>query len=267
LPESLLKTTLETIFPDLPGDIDIKAFDVNNIPKHLAVIMDGNGRWATRRGMSRAEGHAAGIKAVRELIRASNDLGISYLTIYSFSAENWSRPKAEVQALMSLFATTLSMEIDSLFAEDVSIKVIGDLSMLPQATRRIFQQSVQKTQDNEGMRLIIAVNYGGRQEIVQAAQDLARLAAKGEISIDEVDSLTAEQFANMLDSGVYPDPDLLIRTSGEYRLSNFLLYQIAYSELYFSPVLWPDFDRYELLRAILAYQNRKRRYGGVSNEP
>ena len=260
------KPSIAQIFPNAPDDIDLSSFDPESVPSHLAVIMDGNGRWATSRGLNRAQGHVAGIKAVRELIRAANDVGIRYLTIYSFSSENWSRPKAEVQGLMALFAQTMAAELAALIEEDVRIRVIGDMGLLPQVTRRIFSEAVQRTQENQGMTLIIAVNYGGRQEIVRAAQKMARLAAGGELSAAEIESLTVEQFAEWLDTADFPDPDLLIRASGEYRLSNFLLYQLAYSEMYFSPLYWPDFDRYELLRALLAFQNRNRRFGGVAVE-
>jgi undecaprenyl diphosphate synthase len=223
--------------------------------------MDGNGRWATARGMTRVQGHAAGIKAVRELIRTSNDVGIRYLTIFSFSSENWSRPRAEVTALMSLFAKTMAAELEPMSDEGVRILVIGDMSPLPESTRRVFQRAIQATSENQGMTLVVALNYGGRQDILRAAQELAHQAAAGTVSAAEIDQLTVEDFAAHLDTAAIPDPDLLIRTSGEYRLSNFMLYQSAYSEMYFCPGYWPDFDRYELLRALLAYQNRNRRFG------
>ena len=254
---------LSEVFPQPPGDIDLASFDRTAVPTHLAVIMDGNGRWAERQGISRAQGHAAGIKAVRELIRTANDVGIRYLTIYSFSTENWARPKSEVQALMRLFAQTMAAELDGLDAEGVRVRTIGDLSLLPPATRRVFIKAEQKTVANTGMTLIVAVNYGSRLEIVKAAQELARQASDGRIGTAEIEALTAEDFARLLETDGIPDPDLLIRTSGEFRLSNFLLFQLAYSELYVSPVLWPDFDRYELLRALLAYQGRSRRFGAV----
>jgi undecaprenyl diphosphate synthase len=252
---------LRQIFPELPEDIDIRAFDQEHIPVHLAVIMDGNGRWATARGMTRVQGHAAGIKAVRELIRTSNDVGIRYLTIFSFSSENWSRPRAEVTALMSLLAKTMAAELKPMSDEGVRIQVIGDMSPLPESTRRVFLQAIQTTRDNQGMTLVVALNYGGRQDILRAAQELAHQAAAGAIDTTEIDQLTVEDFAARLDTAAIPDPDLLIRTSGEYRLSNFMLYQSAYAEMYFCPGYWPDFDRYELLRALLAYQKRNRRFG------
>ena len=251
------------VFPDVPADIDLEAFDPAIIPVHLAVIMDGNGRWAEGRGLGRVQGHAAGIKAVRELIRTANDVGVRYLTIYSFSTENWSRPAHEVSALMQLFAKTMAAELEPLYAEAVRIRVIGDMSPLPQATRRVFEKAQEKTRDNLGMSLVIAVNYGGRQEILAAARKLASQAADGRLSAEQAANISLEQLAAELDTADIPDPDLLIRTSGEFRISNFLLYQLAYTEMYFSPVLWPDFDRYELLRALLDYQGRSRRFGGV----
>ena len=225
--------------------------------------MDGNGRWAESRGMSRIQGHSAGIKAVRELIRTSNDMGIRYLTIYSFSTENWSRPATEVQALMRLFARTMAAELEPLYEEGVRIRVIGDMSPLPKSTRDVFLKAVEKTEQNLGMTLVIAVNYGGRQEIVEAVRRLVIKAASGEVSAEAAAELDTARFAEELDTAGIPDPDLLIRTSGEYRISNFLLYQSAYAEMYFSSVLWPDFDRYELLRALLAYQGRSRRFGRI----
>jgi len=283
--------TLAEIFPDLPEDIDLDDFDAGLIPEHLAVIMDGNGRWATARGMNRVQGHTAGIKAVRELIQTANDIGVRYLTIYSFSTENWARPKAEVTALMTLFAQTMAAELSALHEKGVRVEVIGDLSTLPVATQEVFISAIAATTFNRGMRLIVALNYSGRQEILRAVREVARAAMDGDLEIDamfadydydddddddaentsselafdsDLDSIINRRFEDELFTAGYPDPDLLIRTSGEYRLSNFMLYQLAYTELYFTPVLWPDFDRYELLRAILDYQKRNRRYGGLT---
>ena len=252
---------LQQVFPELPADIDIAAFDAEAVPVHLAVIMDGNGRWAEQRGLSRARGHSAGIKAVRELIQTANDVGIRYLTIYSFSTENWSRSPGEVSALMRLFAQTMLAELDALHEKGVRVRVIGDMLSLPQATRSAFQQAVDKTQANPGMSLVIAVNYGGRQELLRAVRSLVGQAAAGQLDAAEAEALGYERLESELFTYDIPDPDLLIRTSGEYRISNFLLYQLAYSELYFSDVFWPDFDRYELLRALIAYQGRRRRFG------
>lgn len=254
---------LQEIFAPLPKDIDLATLDLGRIPKHIAVIMDGNGRWAELHGKNRAFGHKAGIKAVRALIRTSNDIGVRYLTIYSFSTENWARPATEVKTLMSLFAKTLSTELEALHDEQVRIKTIGDLSLLPKTTKEVFEQAIERTKDNAGMTLVIAVNYGSQDEIVGAAKKLVHAALAGEITREHINKLTTKEFSDLLYTTQIPDPDLLIRTSGEYRLSNFLLFQIAYSELYITQTLWPDFDHHELLRAVLAYQGRKRRFGRV----
>jgi undecaprenyl diphosphate synthase len=254
---------LAAIFTPLPAGLELSALDLARIPTHVAVIMDGNGRWAQERGKQRALGHKAGVEGVRALIRTSNDLGVRYLTIYSFSTENWARPRTEVMTLMDLFAKTMAAEIDGMHEEQVRIRVIGDMTPLPPKTRQTFEDAIVKTRDNAGMTLIIAVNYGSRQEITEAAQAIARQAAAGQLDAAAIDALTPADFAGYLQTADFPDPDLLIRTSGELRLSNFLLYQLAYSELYITDVLWPDFDKYELLRAILAYQKRNRRFGGV----
>ena len=291
--------------------------------------MDGNGRWAKKRALNRLRGHKAGIEAVRETIRCASDVGVRYLTIYSFSTENWKRPQDEVVGLMDLFAKTMLAEVDGLHEEHVRVRTIGDLSMLPQETRDAFTEAWEKTKNNTGMTLIVAVNYGARQEILQAVKQYARDVAEdavrrcaasartGEVAADaavsdsslaggaggceagellpEVDSsavefagglfyrpdmltgsngfsavdsvgelsLSEEAFGEYLQTAGIPDPDLLIRTSGEMRVSNFLLWQIAYSEFYCTDVLWPDFDRYEFLKALLAYQSRDRRFGAV----
>jgi undecaprenyl diphosphate synthase len=245
--------------------LDPALLDTERIPAHIAVIMDGNGRWAVEHNKRRAAGHKAGIKGVRELIRTCSDIGIDYLTIYSFSTENWSRPRAEVKGLMELFASTMAAELAAMHDEGVRIRIIGDVTELPKRTREIFQGAVDQTSGNKGMTLVIAVNYGSRLEIVQAARTLATLALRGELTAEQLSALDESSFADYLETSGIPDPDLLIRTSGEYRLSNFLLYQSAYSELYITQILWPDFDRFELLRALLDYQLRKRRFGNVGS--
>jgi undecaprenyl diphosphate synthase len=257
---------LAEVFEGPPAGLDPSLLDAERIPAHIAVIMDGNGRWAARHGRQRAAGHKAGIRGVRQLIRTASDAGVDFLTIYSFSTENWSRPRAEVKALMELFARTMAAELDGMHEEGVRIRLIGDVSELPRRTRETFEDAVEKTQANTGMTLIIAVNYGSRSEIVEAAREVARAALQADISPEELDALDEQGFASYLQTSGIPDPDLLIRTSGEYRLSNFLLYQTAYSELYITPVLWPDFDRFELCRALLAYQGRNRRFGSVSTD-
>ena len=241
------------IYPNPPAGVDPRALDEARVPRHVAVIMDGNGRWAKKRALNRLRGHKAGIEAVRETIRAASDSGVRYLTIYSFSTENWKRPNEEVEGLMELFAKTMLAEVDGLHEEHVRVKTIGDLSRLPADTRDAFDEAWQKTKDNDGMTLIVAVNYGSRQEILNAVNQLVE---RGE-RVDE------QAFSDALYTAGIPDPELLIRTSGEMRVSNFLLWQLAYTEFYCTDVLWPDFNRYEFLRALLAYQGRDRRFGAV----
>ena len=281
-----MRKPLEHIFPDPPAGLDPAALDQCRIPRHVAVIMDGNGRWAKKRALNRLKGHKAGIEAVRETIRCANDLGVDYLTIYSFSTENWKRPEDEVSGLMELFAKTMLAEVDGLHEEHVRVRTIGDLSALPQETRDAFDAAWDKTKDNDGMTLVVAVNYGSRQEILRATQrcmqeavnaavSAAHEATRGKTdahedtcgklaaSVVEVPLPTEADFERGLYTAGIPDPDLLIRTSGEMRVSNFLLWQIAYTEFYCSDVLWPDFDRYEFLRALLDFQQRDRRFGAV----
>lgn len=233
---------------------------MKRIPEHVAVIMDGNGRWAKQRGLDRGQGHKAGIRAVREAITTCNDIGVRYLTIYSFSTENWNRPKTEVMGLMDLFAKTMSSELAGLDEEKVRVKLLGRVEDLPLTTRTIFNQAEKRTAKNGGMTLAIAVNYGSRLEIADAVRAITRMVEAGDLTGEAVseDLLSAHLYTADM-----PDPDLLIRTSGEMRLSNFLLWQLAYSEFYVTDVLWPDFDRYELLRALLDYQARDRRFGRV----
>ena len=254
---------LDYIFPDPPADADPSALDLARIPEHVAVIMDGNGRWAKKRALNRLRGHKAGIEAVRETIRCASDLGVRYLTIYSFSTENWKRPQDEVVGLMDLFAKTMLAEVDGLHEEHVRVMTIGDLSVLPEETRRAFDEAWAKTRDNDGMTLVVAVNYGSRQEILRSVEACMREAVLVAEETGEVLKPTEELFERGLYTAGIPDPDLLIRTSGEMRISNFLLWQIAYSEFVVTDVLWPDFDRYELLRCLLAYQGRDRRFGAV----
>ncbi len=258
-----MNQTLDYIFPNPPDGLDPKSLNVDAIPSHIAIIMDGNGRWAKKRALNRLKGHRAGIEAVREAIRCASDLGVRYLTIYSFSTENWKRPQDEVSGLMDLFAKTMLAELDGLHEEHVRVMTIGDLSSLPDDTRLAFEEAWEKTKDNDGMTLVVAVNYGGRAEIVRAVKDY--LSAWGDTPVDQgpLEQLNEDVLAQHLFTADIPDPELLIRTSGEMRVSNFLLWQIAYSEFVVSDVLWPDFDRYELLRALLSYQERNRRFGAL----
>ncbi|MEF2592942.1 MAG: isoprenyl transferase [Eggerthellaceae bacterium] len=255
---------LDYIFPDPPAGLDPRLLDPDRVPQHVAVIMDGNGRWAKKRALNRLRGHKAGIEAVRETIRCASDVGVRYLTIYSFSTENWKRPADEVVGLMDLFAKTMLAEVDGLDEENVRVRTIGDLSPLPAETREAFEEAWEQTRGNTGMTLVVAVNYGARQEILHAVDALrhqaALVASEGAAELPE---LTEEMLERELYTADIPDPDLVIRTSGELRISNFLLWQIAYSEFYCTDVLWPDFNRYDLLRALLDFQGRDRRFGAV----
>ena len=255
---------LDYIFPDPPEGVDPRALDPERIPESVAIIMDGNGRWAKKRALNRLKGHKAGIEAVREAIRCASDLGVRYLTIYSFSTENWKRPEDEVVGLMDLFAKTMLAEVDGLHEEGVRVRTIGDLSALPAETREAFDEAWEKTRDNDGMTLVVAVNYGGRQEILRACRGCMREAVLLGEETGEVIEPTEEMFERGLYTFGMPDPDLVIRTSGEMRISNFLLWQIAYSEFVVTDVLWPDFNRYTFLECLLEYQGRNRRFGGVA---
>ncbi|MCD8316509.1 MAG: isoprenyl transferase [Eggerthellaceae bacterium] len=254
---------LAYIFPNPPDDLDITRLDTKRIPHHVAVIMDGNGRWAKKRLLNRLYGHRAGIEAVRETIRCASDLGVRYLTIYSFSTENWKRPEDEVGGRMELFANTMLAELDGLDKEGVRVRTIGDIRALPAKTREAFDTAWEQTKSNNGMTLVVAINYGGRQEIINSVSQCIEQAIKEHEACGHMVSSPDELFeANLYTKGI-PDPDLLIRTSGEMRLSNFLLWQCAYSEFVCTDTLWPDFDRYDFLRAILEYQGRDRRFGAV----
>ena len=255
----MFQKPIDEIFPNPPEGLERALLDEGRIPKHVAVIMDGNGRWAKKRALNRLKGHKAGIEAVRETIRAASDSGVEFLTIYSFSTENWKRPDEEVEGLMNLFAKTMLAEVDGLHEEHVRVMTIGDLSRLPKETRDAFDDAWDKTKDNDGMTLLVAVNYGSRQEILHAVQQIVDEAQETGVA-PQVDESIFER--GLYTAGI-PDPELLIRTSGEMRISNFLLWQLAYTEIYVTDVLWPDFDRYEFLRALLDYQGRDRRFGAV----
>ncbi len=259
-----MNRTLDYIFPNPPEGLDPTTLNQEGIPQHIAVIMDGNGRWAKKRALNRLKGHRAGIEAVRETIRCASDMGVKYLTIYSFSTENWKRPQDEVVGLMDLFAKTMLAEVDGLHEENVVVRTIGDLSALPEETRAAFEEAWNKTRNNTGMTLVVAVNYGSRQEILHAAEAAAnRAVARAAAGENPSVELTEEEFELGLYTADIPDPEMVIRTSGEIRLSNFLLWQVAYSEFVVTDVLWPDFDRYELLRCVLEFQKRDRRFGAV----
>lgn len=247
-------------FADAPVDISLSDVNLDNLPSHISVIMDGNGRWATRQGKERGEGHIAGVSSLREIITACVRLGIDVLSAYAFSTENWKRPQHEVDLLMHLFATTLLKELPLFHQENVKLVFLGDIEALPEKTREVFEQGLAETAGNTGMVLALAVNYGARAELARAARTLAARVARGDINIEDINENAVA--ASLYTAGL-PDPELLIRTSGELRLSNYLLWQLAYSEFYVTDTLWPDFDRWELLRGIKAFQGRERRFGGV----
>lgn len=247
-------------FADAPDDISLSDVNLDNLPSHISVIMDGNGRWATRQGKERGEGHIAGISSLREIITACVRLGIDVLSAYAFSTENWKRPQHEVDLLMHLFATTLLKELPLFHQENVKLVFLGDIEALPEKTREVFEQGLAETAGNTGMVLALAVNYGARAELARAVRTLAARVARGDINIEDINENAVA--ASLYTAGL-PDPELLIRTSGELRLSNYLLWQLAYSEFYVTDTLWPDFDRWELLRGIKAFQGRERRFGGV----
>jgi undecaprenyl diphosphate synthase len=231
------------------------------IPRHVAIIMDGNGRWAERRGISRVEGHRAGLESCREVVRSASDLGIDYLTLYAFSIENWNRPKDEVRELMNLLETYLDKEIEEVMRNGIRVLAIGRDDRLPPSVRTRVEAAVERTRDNREMTLVFALSYGGRAEIVDAARRLARDARDGKVDPDRIDE---KVFASYLYAPDVPDPDLLIRTGAELRVSNFLLWQIAYTEIYTTRVMWPDFRNSHLVEAIIDYQKRERRFGKTS---
>jgi undecaprenyl diphosphate synthase len=235
----------------------------NNLPEHIAVIMDGNGRWAKKKGAARVYGHKNAIQAVRETTEGCAELGVRYLTLYAFSTENWSRPKLEVDALMELLVATITNEIQTLTKNNVRLTAIGDLGKLPENCHRKLDEAIELTSDNTGLTLVLALNYSGRWEIMQAVKKVAQMVEEGQLRVSDINFNLWE---NMLTTKDIPDPALLIRTSGEMRVSNFLLWQIAYTELYITPLLWPDFRKEHLHEAILAYQQRERRFGKISEQ-
>lgn len=233
------------------------------LPSHIAIIMDGNGRWAKKKGNPRVFGHKNGVVAVRETVETCAELGVGYLTLYAFSTENWSRPRTEVDALMTLLLTTINKETKTLLENNVRLLAIGDIESLPKRVRKQLQEAIDKTKNNTGLKLVLALSYSSRWEIINAAKKLVEAANKQEITSDDVNS---EVFSGLLTTTDIPDPELLIRTSGEARISNFLLWQIAYTELYFTETLWPDFRKEHLYEAIADYQCRERRFGKTSDQ-
>jgi len=234
-----------------------------HIPKHIAIIMDGNGRWAKERSLPRVAGHKEGVNSVREITRACGEIGVKHLTLYTFSTENWRRPKAEVSALMTLLLKTISTEVRELHKNNVRFTAIGDLKKLPKSTQKGIFDGIEITKNNTRLNLCLALNYGSRQEMVSAVQAIAKKVKKGDLKLDEINETI---FSNTLSTSDMPNPDLLIRTSGEYRLSNFLLWQCAYSEIIMTKTFWPAFREDALIEAILEYQSRERRFGKVSEQ-
>ncbi len=244
--------------------MDLKSqINLDKLPRHIAVIMDGNGRWAKQHGKPRVFGHRNGVKAVREVTEAAAELGVEYLTLYAFSTENWNRPALEVGALMRLLVETLHKEIETLNKNDIRLQAIGDISRLPDSTHKALLDGIHNTRNNKRMTLILALNYSAKWELVEAARQLATRVQNGELSPDAINEA---MFANALSTQGIPDPELLIRSSGEMRLSNFMLWQLAYAELYFTPVFWPDFRRGHFYEAIIDFQQRERRFGKISEQ-
>lgn len=248
------------IFKKKNKHIQDDMLDRDNIPKHIAIIMDGNGRWAKEKKLPRTMGHKAGVETIRKIVKESKDLGVEYLTLYAFSTENWKRPKDEVSALMKLLVEYLRNELEELNKNEVSIRISGDITKLPKDAEREIKQAIDITRDNKGIVLNIAFNYGGRDEILRAVKNISTDVKSNKIDINDIDE---KIFNSYLYTANIPDPDLIIRPSGEMRISNFLLWQCAYSEFWFSNVFWPDFDEKHLHKAIIDFQQRNRRYGGV----
>jgi undecaprenyl diphosphate synthase len=264
---SNLRTFLLILHPLMPITVpamDLKSqINLEKLPKHIAIIMDGNGRWAKEKGMPRVFGHRNGVKAVREVTEGCAELGIQYLTLYAFSTENWKRPQTEVSALMTLLVETIKKEIKTLNDNSIRLQAIGDIAKLPTRSQQALSEAMENTRQNTRMTLVLALNYSAKWEILEAVRTLAKKAQCGEVRPEDINE---PFFSNALATRGMPDPELLIRTSGENRISNFLLWQIAYSELFFTPVLWPDFRREHLYDAIINFQHRERRFGKISEQ-
>ena len=255
--------SLEKVIDERISDL-LKKIDKQKLPKHVAIIMDGNGRWATRKGLPRSFGHKQGVSVLKKILKAAKNLGIKVITVYAFSTENWTRPTKEVDFLINLFGEVLKNEIQEIHEESTKIKFIGDLTPFPKNLKEIISSSESLTKNNNKFLFNVCVNYGGRQEIVKVAKELAFKSSSGKIKPSEINE---ELFNSELLTGWIKDPELLIRTSGEKRISNFLLWQLAYSEIYISDVLWPEFNEQEFLKAIIDYQSRNRRFGGIESLP
>lgn len=241
----------------------LKQIDKNYLPRHIAIIMDGNGRWAQEQGQDRLFGHFHGVESVRNIVEGCAELGVEYLTLYAFSTENWDRPEYEVVGLMELLVTTIRNEVESLNKNNIKLYVIGDMTMLPDYARNELNEALEITEKNTGLNLVMALSYSGRWELLNAVKNIAYEVKKGLLNAEEIDQDTLQQH---LVTSAFPDPELMIRTSGEYRISNFLLYQLAYAELYFTNVRWPDFRKENLYEAIIDYQGRERRFGKTGEQ-
>lgn len=237
--------------------------DLQQLPRHIAIIMDGNGRWAKEKGQDRLFGHYHGVESVRNIVEGCAELGIQYLTLYAFSTENWDRPAYEVTGLMELLVDTIRKEVETLNKNNIRLHVIGDMNMLPEYARGEMNEALQLTKSNNGLNLIMALSYSSRWELMNAVKQIAEEVKSGKL---QPDSITQETLSQYLCTSDYPDPELMIRTSGEYRISNFLLYQLAYSELYFTDIRWPDFRKENLYEAIINFQSRERRFGKTSEQ-
>ena len=237
--------------------------DSQRLPRHVAVIMDGNGRWAKQRGLQRTEGHVKGVETVRKITEIASQIGIGYLTLYTFSTENWNRPKEEVDALMNLVVVAIERETPDLIKNNVRLDIIGDIERMPEFARERLTRCINDTAHCTGLTLVLALSYSSKWEILEAVKSISARVKAGELDIDDIDDA---RFSNSLTTRGMPDPDLLIRTGGDLRISNYLLWQIAYSELYFTPKYWPDFDKDDFCEAILEYQRRERRYGKTSEQ-
>ncbi len=242
------------------SDVSCNEASMSDLPRHIAIVMDGNGRWAKKRGLPRTAGHHAGMEALKRTVRTAGEIGIEILTVYAFSTENWRRPQAEVEFLMLLPSQYLKTELSELKARNIQLRLIGDLDGLPSHTQEAVAEALADTEQNTGMVLNFALNYGSRTELVNAVKQIVRQVGEGRLLPDQIGEKTIEKY---LYTAGLPDPDLFIRPSGESRLSNFLLWQVAYTELWFSDVYWPDFEAHHLMQAIAAYQKRDRRYGGI----
>lgn len=241
----------------------LQQIDKTRLPRHIAIIMDGNGRWAKEQGQDRLFGHYQGVESVRDIVEGCAELGIGYLTLYAFSTENWDRPQYEVVGLMELLVKTIRGEVESLNKNNIRLHVIGDINMLPDYAQRELAEALHITKENSGLQLVMALSYSGRWELLNAVKSIAYEVKSGRLAVEEIDQDTLQKYLTTSD---FPDPELMIRTSGEYRISNFLLYQLAYAELYFTQVRWPDFRKQNLYEALMDYQHRERRFGKTSDQ-